>query len=135
MMNFYTEKDFFNFVRNEIGVNLFNGQGIINRPNGKSVLRSVDGTIYYADNLTNPASIQYTLFGREGDQDMNEPRFNHPLLSDPNRQIYVYRRHELNGPVWTWMGRYRIVGLPRAQLHPDINGQQRIIFIITLVPF
>ena len=60
----------------------FSGSGINIRYNSKTaILRSVDDTLYYDDNLSNVEYPKYTLFGHNGDQNENEKRFNEPLLN------------------------------------------------------
>lgn len=132
-VEFLTERECFEFIRNQTGMNPFNGVGIQNRKDGRTLLRSVDDTFYYADDLQNPLQIQYTLFGRHGNQDVNENRFNFCLVHE-DRDIFVYRRHQRNRQkLWTWYGQYKKVGMSQ-KIHPDINGQMRIIHILHLVP-
>jgi hypothetical protein len=81
------------FIIKKTGCKPFSGSGINPRINRKTtILKSVDDTYYYDDDLTDVNNIKYTLFGHNGDQDENEKRFNEPLLnSDKTQHIYVYR--------------------------------------------
>jgi hypothetical protein len=136
IMNFYSWQQFSIFCHQQSGIKPFSGVGISHRDNGRCLLRSVDLTPYYADDLSNPQNVKYTLFGKEGDQDVNERRFNHKLLNKADK-IYLYRVHRDNNgqKVWTWFGRYRIVGEPQPETHHDIHMKMRIVYLITLVPF
>ena len=55
--------------------------------NNTAVLRSVDNTAFYKDNLENIDCVKYTPPGQENDQDINEPRFNAP---HEKQIIYIY---------------------------------------------
>jgi len=64
----------------ETGCIPFSGAGINPRKAQKTtILRSVDGTPYYDDDLSDIDNPKYTLFGHDGDQDENEKQFNEPL--------------------------------------------------------
>lgn len=127
------------YVKSRFGHGLYSGQGITN-PKGRdhSVLRSVDGTSYYKDDLTDSDDVCYTLFGREGDQNPDETRYNKPLLRE-NRSIYLYRVHVYEsgckkgmGREWVWYGCYRQVGPLEEMDHPEIRGYMRKIYRLRL---
>jgi hypothetical protein len=76
-----------------------------------SILRSVDDTDYYADNLDDPNNVEYTLFGHNGDQDEREPRFNEPLLNqEKTKHIYLYRVRPKSKEKYMFYGKYTISG-------------------------
>jgi hypothetical protein len=60
--------DLVEFQRTITDSGLFSGVGISVRKTGTVILRSVDGTAFYDDDLENPKKIYYTLYGQEGDQ-------------------------------------------------------------------
>ena len=106
--------------------------GISNRLDGISFLKSVQGTPYYDDDLSDPNNIIYTLFGQVGDQNIND-RFNKPLLQRA-KQIYLYEVNPKNKKnKYTWYGEYKINGQPMPKQHKDINGIMRTIYLINLV--
>ena len=61
-------------IRNNAGpINGTRFQGITyNKTLKTTILKSVDDTDYYADNLVNEINPEYTLFGINGDQDLNK---------------------------------------------------------------
>ena len=106
--------------------------GISNRLDGISFLKSVHGTSYYDDDLSDPNNIIYTLFGQEGDQNLND-RFNKPLLNRA-KKIYFYSVNPKDKKnKYTWYGEYKINGPPSPKQHKDINGNMRIIYLINLI--
>lgn len=111
--SFHKWKDFSEFVKNKINIKPFSGAGINYRSNNKlCLLKSIDNTYYYDDDLNNIDEPIYTLFGHNGDQDENEPRFNEPLLN-PNKTkfIYLYRlKYNQNKKTYLWYGKYIIQG-------------------------
>jgi hypothetical protein len=118
-------------IINETGCKPFSGAGINPRP-GKytTILRSVDDTYYYDDNLDDITHVKYTLFGHNGDQDVNEPKFNEPLLNDKKTDhIYLYR---FNKKEYIWYGKYKIFGRTTKR-HIGKDGNMRNIIILTLV--
>jgi len=119
---------------NVTGSKVFPGCGIsYKKPSKTTILRSVDETPYYDDDLSNIMNPTYTLFGRNGDQTENEKRYNEPLLNkDKTEYIYLYRVKS-NGKKneYLWYGKYEIVG-KTTKLHPDIEGMMRTIIILSL---
>jgi hypothetical protein len=114
------------------GKSLYSGQGIYHFTNGISILKSVDGTPYYDDNLSNPDTILYTLYGREGDQSLSEPKFNWKLLHE-TRTLYVFRVTSGTKKSWLWYGEYTIGCEPiQPKEHIDMNGVLRTIYLLTL---
>lgn len=96
------------YIINQTGCKPFSGAGICPRLNqNTTILRSVDNTYYYDDDLSDIHNINYTLFGHNGDQDVNEKKFNEPLLNQHKTQhVYVYR---VNHKEYIWYGIYKIV--------------------------
>jgi len=122
------------FITKQTGCKPFSGAGINYRATKNlTILRSVDDTAYYDDNLKDPNRPYYTLFGPIGDQDQSEKHFNAPLL-DPMKthRIYLYRlAKEGKKNVYYWYGKY---GIKRVfdKLHPDLNGKMRKIILLEL---
>ena len=82
------------FIINQTGCKPYSGAGINPRIDKKTnaILKSVDDTYYYDDDMSDINNIKYTLFGHNGDQDVNEKKFNEPLLNKNKTQnIYLYR--------------------------------------------
>ena len=101
------------FILDQTGCKPFNGAGINYRKTRKTtILKSVDNTYYYDDNLTDLNNVEYTLFGHDGDQTETEPRFNEPLLNpEKSEHIYLYRVSPLGrGQEYLWYGKYEIIG-------------------------
>jgi hypothetical protein len=94
------------------------------------VLKSVDGTSYYDDDVTNRERVIYTGFGREGDQEMSG--VNQKLLEAT--RIWLYRVIPLgkHKKEYLWYGEYKIAGAPYVRRHPDINGSDRNIYLFNL---
>ena len=69
------------FIINQTGCKPYSGAGINPRIEKKTtILKFVDNTYYYHDDMSDINNIQYTLFGHNGDQDETEKKFNEPLL-------------------------------------------------------
>ena len=81
------------FIKDQTGCKPYSGAGINPRPRDHTtLLKSVDDTYYYDDDLSNSEHVKYTLFGHNGDQDVNEKKFNEPFLNkDKTTHIYLYR--------------------------------------------
>ena len=113
----------------------FSGCGInIRKKEKTAILRSVDNTFYYNDDFTNVNYIKYTLFGKIGDQNINENKFNKPLLDHKEiKNIYVYRKLITNTEKnnYIWYGKYNIVKLEEKN-HIDFNNNMRKIYVIYL---
>jgi hypothetical protein len=100
------------FIIKLTGCKPFSGAGINPRIDKKTtILRSVDDTYYYDDDLSDVNNVNYTLFGHNGDQDENEIKFNEPLLNqDKTQHIYLYRlKIKGNKKEYMWYGKYEIV--------------------------
>lgn len=118
------------YIIHQTGCKPFSGAGINYRAEMKTtLLRSVDDTYYYDDDLRHSNIVEYTLFGQEGDQDEDEKRFNEPLLN-PNKteNIYLYR---VKSKEYVWYGKYKIIN-KYEKLHIDKNYDQRIIIMLVL---
>lgn len=100
------------FIINQTGCKPYSGAGINPRINKKTtILKSVDNTYYYDDDLSDINNPKYTLFGHNGDQYENESKFNEPLLNENKTQnIYLYRVKK-NGrkTQYIWYGKYEII--------------------------
>jgi hypothetical protein len=122
------------FIIAKTGCKPYSGAGINPRIHKKTtILRSVDDTYYYQDDMSDIEHIQYTLFGDTGDQDENEPRFNEPLLNiDKTRDIYVYRvRKNGKKTEYVWYGKYEIENKENKQ-HIGKDYVIRTIVVLSL---
>lgn len=89
----------------------------------------MDGTAFYDDNMEDVLNPQYTLFGHNGDQDINEPKFNEPLMNPlKTSKIYLYR---VTGGEYVWYGEYKISSNVTKR-HPGMDGVQRNIVVLNL---
>ena len=115
----------------ETGFAPFTGVGIFIK-GSTAILRSVDDTPYYDDNLDNMDNPKYTLFGHNGDQSVDERRFNAPLLNPEKiKEIYLYRVTSNKNNRYIWYGKYEIVDRI-TQRHPGKNGILRNIIVLSL---
>jgi hypothetical protein len=115
------------FIETRTGVK-FNTRsgGIDYRKNGNvAILKSVEGTFYYHDNLSNPNLVHYTLAGKIGDQ--TETRRNKSVLR-PGTNIYLF---EQNNRGYGWYGKYIIVD-KYVTRHIGENRIMRNIIIVVL---
>jgi len=123
-----------NYIETRTGCTPFSGSGInIRHANKTAILKSVDNTYYYNDNLNSEYNVQYTLFGHNGDHDINEPRFNKSLLDAAKiKHIYLYRF--IPGKKikeYIWYGKYEIVS-SFEQMHVGKDTIPRKIIILNL---
>jgi hypothetical protein len=117
----------------ETGCKPYSGAGICNRKEAQiSILRSVDDTYYYDDNLDDMEHPQYTLFGSKGDQKLDS-HFNKTLLDrNLTKCVYLYRVIKENKKkIWWWYGKYTIESY-KEKKHIDKDNQDRIIYILQL---
>jgi hypothetical protein len=123
-------KEFEKFIIQETGCKPFSGAGINPRPKQlTTLLRSVDDTYYYADDLRDKNLVKYTLFGHNGDQDENEKRMNEPLLNETKtKHIYLYRKKDKE---YIWYGKYEIID-KNSQQHIGKDRNMRTILVLTL---
>jgi hypothetical protein len=126
------------FIKKKTGCSPFSGSGINIRINkNTAILRSVDYTYYYDDDLTNINNVEYTLFGHYGDQDQKEKRFNEPFLNPEKvKYIYLYRvkRDEpgnIKNQEYIWYGKYEIVRKYKKR-HIDKDKKIRNIIMVSL---
>jgi hypothetical protein len=116
------------------GCKPYSGAGINPRYDKKTtILKSVDDTPYYDDDMSDINNVIYTLYGHNGDQDENEKKFNEPLLNENKTQhIYLYRVSK-NGQKneYIWYGKYEIIE-KNKKLHPGKNGIIRNIILLSL---
>ena len=124
------------FIKNETGCNPFSGAGINPRPEKKTtILKSVDNTSYYDDDLSEPDNVKYTLFGANGDQDENEKRCNEPLLNkNKTQKIYLYRvknGKKKKEKEYIWYGSYDIID-KNKKIHIGKDGVMRNIIVLSL---
>jgi len=106
------------FIIKQTGCKPYSGAGINPRIEKKTtLLRMVDGTYYYDNDMSDVNNVKYTLFGHNGDQNENEKRFNEPLLDKNKTQhIYLYRVRK-NGKKneYVWYGKYEIMNKNNKQ--------------------
>lgn len=123
-------KEFEKFIIHETGCKPFSGAGICPRPKQlTTLLRSVDDTYYYADDLRDKNLVKYTLFGLNGDQDENEKRMNEKLLNaTKTKHIYLYRKTSTE---YIWYGKYEIIDI-NSQPHIGKDRNMRTILVLTL---
>jgi len=127
----YGEDGLSSFIKKETGCNPYSGKGICYRKhNSTTILRSVENTYYYDDNLTDENNVQYTLFGQIGDQDEFERTCNEPLLNE-NKTKHIYLYSKTTDKRYIWYGKYFIVGKTTKQ-HVDIENNLRKIILIHL---
>ena len=122
------------YIKDTTGCKPYSGAGINPRVEQKTtLLRSVDDTYYYDDDLSDPKNPQYTLFGHNGDQSVNEKKFNEPLLNSyKTEKIYLYRVSKINKKnVYMWYGQYTIAG-KNVKCHQGKDGILRSIIILSL---
>lgn len=117
------------YIKFKTGCKPFSGAGINYRKNEKTtILKSVDDTYYYNDNLNDIKYPKYTLFGHNGDQDENEPKFNEPLLNQKKtNKIYLYRVTKDSN--YIWYGKYKIIGKENQQNIGKDNTMRKIIVL------
>jgi len=122
------------YIKDQTGCKPYSGSGINTRIDKKtSILKSVDNTEYYADDMSDINEPTYTLSGQQGDQSEHEKRFNEPLLNkNKTEHIYLYRVKK-NGrqTEYFWYGKYEIVG-KEHKLHPGKDKNIRTIIILSL---
>lgn len=128
------EEGILNYIEDRTNCTPFSGAGINIRYNNNTViLKSVDNTYYYDDDLSCEYNVQYTLFGHDGDQDIHEKRFNEPLLNK-NKIEHIYLYRFIPGKKikeYIWYGKYKITNMFDKN-HIGKNEIQRKIIILNL---
>jgi len=123
-----------NYIIEQTGCKPYSGAGINPRIDKKTtILKSVDNTYYYADDLSNMDNIKYTLFGHNGNQKENEKKFNEPLLNkNKTEHIYLYRVSK-NGKKteYLWYGKY-VIDEINNKIHPGMDNTIRTIIVLSL---
>ena len=122
------------FIMKQTGCKAYSGAGINPRIKKKTtILRSVDNTYYYDDDMSDINNVEYTLFGQIGNQDETEKKFNEPLLNrNKTHHIYLYRvKIDGKKKEYIWYGKYEITGKYNKQ-HIDKNYINRNIVILSL---
>ena len=122
------------FIINQTGCKPYSGAGINPRIEKKTtILKSVDNTYYYDDDMSDINNIQYTLFGHNGDQNENEKKFNEPLLNiNKTQHIYLYRVRKNGKKIeYVWYGKYEIINKNNKQ-HIGKDYVIRNIIILSL---
>lgn len=123
-----TNNGMIEYIKKLLNCTIYDGAGINHRPNA-TILKSVDNTSYYQDDLDDHNAIEYTLTGKNGDQDVNH-HLNSKLLIAKN--IYVYRvNKDTKIKSYTWYGKYRITNQVTRR-HPGENGVMRNIIVLIL---
>ena len=101
-----------------------------------TILRSVVGTDYYADNLKDYKNVIYTLYGPIGDQYEHEKRYNKKLLDkNISKHIYLYEVEQITSSKkqYKWFGKYELLPNTKQILdHPGLDGKMRKIINYTL---
>jgi len=123
-----------NYIIEQTGCKPYSGAGINPRIYKKTtILKSVDDTYYYADDMSDINNPKYTLFGHNGDQSKNEKRFNEPLLNkDKTEYIYLYRVTKKGKKTeYLWYGKYVIEEI-NNKLHPGMDNIMRKIIVLSL---
>ena len=123
------------FIINQTGCKPYSGAGINPRINKKTtILKSVDDTYYYDDDMSDIHNVTYTLFGHNGDQDENEKKFNEPLLNkNKTEHIYLYRvRKNGKKTEYIWYGKYNIINKHNKQ-HIGKDKNMRNIILLSLI--
>ena len=119
------------FIINQTGCKPYSGAGINPRIEKKTtILKSVDNTYYYDDDMSDINNIRYTLFGHNGDQDESEKKFNEPLLNiNKTQNIYLYRvRKNGKKTEYIWYGKYDIIDKNVKQhIGKDYNARNIIV--------
>ena len=122
------------FIIQETGCKPYSGAGINPRQDKKTtILRSVDDTYYYEDDMSDIENPKYTLFGHNGDQQEHEKKFNEPLLNpEKTEKIYLYRVKTINKKnEYLWYGLYTIGG-KQVKHHQGKDGVLRNIIVLSL---
>ena len=122
------------YIINKTGCKPYSGSGINYRKDKKTtILRSVDNTEYYDDDLTDVINPKYTLFGQVGDQSENEKKFNEPLLNkNKTEKIFLYRCVNINKKTeYIWYGQYEIID-KNTKIHIGKDNVFRKIIILNL---
>ena len=121
------------FIINQTGCKPYSGAGINPRVQKKTtILRSVDDTYYYDDDMSDINNVKYTLFVHNGDQDENEKKFNEPLLNpDKTHNIYIYRVKKTTINKYIWYGKYEIIDKNIKQ-HIGKDNIMRNIIVLSL---
>jgi len=123
-----------NYIIQQTGCKPYSGAGINPRIEKKTtILKSVDDTYYYADDMSDIINQKYTLFGHNGDQTENEKRFNEPLLNKKKKEhIYLYRVTK-NGKKteYLWYGKY-VIDEINNKVHPGMDKTIRTIIVLSL---
>ena len=123
-----------NYIIEQTGCKPYSGAGINPRiDKNTTILKSVDNTYYYADDMSDINKPKYTLFGHNGDQNKNEKKFNEPLLNkDKTKHIYLYRVTK-NGKKteYLWYGKYVIEEI-NNKLHLGKDKAIRTIIVLSL---
>ena len=115
-------------MKDETNCKPFTGEGISYRKESNTcILRSVDDTKFYDDDLTDINLVKYTLAGKSGDQQVNSGG-NRSLLDPDLNHIYLYRvKEDGKKKTWVWYGEYTIVGRTTKQHIGDDSMMREII--------
>ena len=122
------------YIIEQTGCKPYSGAGINPRIDKKTtILKSVDNTYYYADDMSDIDKPKYTLFGHNGDQSKIEKKFNEPLLNkDKTEHIYLYRVAKNARKIeYLWYGKYVIEEI-NNKLHPGMDKNIRTIIVLSL---
>jgi hypothetical protein len=122
------------FIIKQTGCKPYTGAGIFTKIEKKTaILKSVDDTYYYDDDLSDIENVKYTLYGHNGDQDENGRKFNEPLLNKEKTQHIFLYRVKIDGrkKEYIWYGKYEIID-KNKKLHIGKDRILRNIIILSL---
>lgn len=121
------------YITNQTSCKPFSGEGITIRNEHKTaILKSVDGTFFYDDDLSDPEHVVYTLYGQEGDQDLSAKGNKQLVEPDNIKHIFVYR--VIPGKpknTYMWYGEYTLDKMV-SKRHVDKNNTIRLIYRLHL---
>lgn len=110
----------------------YSGAGIKHYKDKKiTILKSVENTYFYKDEMNDINNPKYTLFGNNGNQDENEKQFNEPLLNKQKTEhIYLYHiKHFNNKKYYIWYGKYNIIGKNKQKCQGEDRNERDIIVL------
>jgi hypothetical protein len=122
------------FIINKTSCKPYSGEGINIREEKKTaILKSIDNTYFYDDDLSDINNVKYTLFGHNGDQNENQKKYNEPLLNiNKIQHIYLHRvRKNGKKTEYIWYGKYKIVD-KNTKSHIGKDYIMRNIIILSL---
>jgi hypothetical protein len=130
-MQFERWADAANYIAQQTGRRPFPSKGIIPYTNGNILLRSVEPTPYYADDLTQLDRVLYTAEGRVGNQSLRT--CGNLAIQEKGRRIFLLEvTTEGRHTRWIWHGEYEFRGEIEEMQHPDMHNAMRTIYRFVL---